>query len=174
MNENFPNTNLWVLKLDNNGDTLWTKEFGANSTFDDGKRIFQQSDGNYIVGGFTQSFQTPEKNFDNPWVLKLNQYGDTLWNKIWGGPENDGITAIIPTSDGSIISAGYYDLVSWPLNEFPGNSNYYILKLSDTLASSVSGTNAFASVQLFPNPFTTTTTITTTTKTENTNTTINC
>jgi len=158
MNEYFPNTNLWILKLDNNADTVWTKEFGADSTYDDGKKIFQQTDGNYIVGGFTQSFQTPQQNFDNPWVLKLNQQGDTLWSKTWGGPENDGITSIIPANDGSIIFAGYYDFVSWPLNAIPGNSNFYVVKLADTLLTSTSEIN-FKSVNVFPNPFQSTTTI---------------
>jgi len=48
---------LWLLKTDDQGDTIWTRTFG--STWDDcGRCIRVTSDGGYIIAGYTRSYNS--------------------------------------------------------------------------------------------------------------------
>ena len=48
-------TDLWLIKTNASGDTLWTKIYGGQSG-DEGNSVQQTSDGGYIVAGSTASF----------------------------------------------------------------------------------------------------------------------
>ncbi len=45
---------VWLIKTDSNGDTLWTKTYGGDAA-DYGYSVQQTSDGGYIVAGSTES-----------------------------------------------------------------------------------------------------------------------
>ncbi len=47
--------NLWLVKMDANGDTVWTREYGGEET-DAGRYVQQTTDTGYIVVGYTHSF----------------------------------------------------------------------------------------------------------------------
>jgi len=147
---------LWVLKLNANLDTIWTRTYGDSGAYDGCRGVFQQPDGNYIAGGYSQSFVIPGiRDFDCPWVIKLNQNGDSIWSFISGTENNDGIMQIIPASDGSIVATGYYGLDSKPESLFDldlGEGQFYLLKLADTLQSGMAYSEAGQSIVIFPNP----------------------
>jgi hypothetical protein len=96
---------IWLLKTDENGDTLWTKTYGGTS-WDYGFSIDQTTDGGYIVTGRTNSFCV---GYSDVWLLRTNPDGDTLWTKTYGGMGCEGGRFVQQTSDGGFIVAGYTD-----------------------------------------------------------------
>ena len=76
---------IWVLKLNNNGDVLWEKTYGG-SNYEEAHSIQQTTDGGYIVAGHTRSFGAG--NYDI-WVLKLASDGNIIWQKTYGSIHND-------------------------------------------------------------------------------------
>jgi len=54
------NGDVYLMKLNSVGDTIWTREFGGNDN-DFGGKVTQTSDNGYIVTGYTNSFSS---NFD--------------------------------------------------------------------------------------------------------------
>jgi len=65
--------------------------------------VQQTTDGGYIITGQTKSFG--DINGD-VYLIKTNEYGDTLWTKKYGGAQFDRGTAIRQTIDGGFIIAG--------------------------------------------------------------------
>ena len=104
---NKKNGEVWILKLNKYGDTLWTKTYG-DSLADYANEIQNTSDGGYIVAG-GKNHKVDMVNYymyGDIWILKLDQNGDTLWTKTYGGPYNDDANSIKQTSDGGYIVAG--------------------------------------------------------------------
>lgn len=131
MEEKFPSEDTWVVKLDANADVVWTRIVNSYGRYDGGFDIAQTSDGGYVVAAYSQVYQSPEMNFDNFCMLRLDSGGAVLWTRSWGGPDNDDAYSVIPTSDGGFLLAGFRDAVSWPLNEIPGPADFYIVKTTD-------------------------------------------
>jgi hypothetical protein len=96
-------TDVWLIKTDSMGDTLWTKTFGG-SNGEEGRSVQQTKDGGYIIVGDTYSFGAGDRDV---WVLKTNVSGDTLWTRTYGGPSGDGGWSVQQTKDGGYILAGY-------------------------------------------------------------------
>jgi len=93
---------VYVLKLDANGNTLWERTFGGSGD-DVAHSIQQTSDGGYIVGGYTESFGTSGKNI---YVLKLDADGKRVWERTFKGTGDDMAHSVQQTSDGGYILAG--------------------------------------------------------------------
>uniref|UniRef100_A0A7V1EH15 Bulb-type lectin domain-containing protein n=1 Tax=candidate division WOR-3 bacterium TaxID=2052148 RepID=A0A7V1EH15_UNCW3 len=104
--DNFPNRDIWILKLNSNADTVWTKTIGTYGKYDGGISILQSNSGGYYLAAYSQTYTPPGMGYDNLWLLRLNDNGDTVWTRWWGGPLNDDPASIISTSDGGIIIAG--------------------------------------------------------------------
>ncbi|MCK4575365.1 hypothetical protein KAU34_03060, partial [candidate division WOR-3 bacterium] len=94
--------NVYLIKTDANGDTIWTKMFGG-SNYDAGHSVQQTSDGGYIIAGMTISFGVDSGDV---YLIKTNSFGDTLWTKTYGGVNFDCGYSVQQTSDGGYIIAG--------------------------------------------------------------------
>jgi hypothetical protein len=94
---------LWLIKTDTAGDTMWTKTYGGTD-FDWGSSVQQTTDGGYAVAGWTRSFGTGEEDV---WLIKADARGDTMWTRTYGGPNWDCSWSVQQTTDGGYIVAGY-------------------------------------------------------------------
>ena len=83
-------------------DTAWTKVYGGNAA-DQGFDVQQTSDGGYIVVGATSSYGAGNNDI---WLLKTDEYGDTIWSKTYGYNGWDYGRAVIETSDNGFLIAG--------------------------------------------------------------------
>jgi thrombospondin type 3 repeat protein len=96
---------LWVLKLDVNGDVTWQKTYGGED-YERAFSIQQTTDGGFIVAGETSSFGA---GYYDLWVLKLDVNGDVTWQKTCGVYLHDHCYSIQQTTDGGYILAGEYN-----------------------------------------------------------------
>ena len=94
---------VWLLKTDAAGDTLWTRCYGGSES-DYGESVQQTSDGGYIVAGYTESFGA---GYRDSYLVKTNANGDTLWTRTYGESEEDYFYSVQQSSDGGYIVAGY-------------------------------------------------------------------
>ena len=94
---------IHIIKTNSTGDMQWTKTYGGNKP-EYSFGILQATDSSgYFIIGYSQSFGGGD--YDT-WLLKINNDGDTLWSKIYGGWGNDQGKEIIPTSDGNYMITG--------------------------------------------------------------------
>lgn len=79
----------WVLKLDANGTPEWQRTYGGPGR--DEARFVElvntsNPDPGYLVVGVTESFGAGGEDI---WVLRLDESGDVLWEKTYGGTGTD-------------------------------------------------------------------------------------
>ncbi|MFH1319911.1 MAG: T9SS type A sorting domain-containing protein [Bacteroidota bacterium] len=96
------NYDIYLIKTDSIGDTLWTKTCGGDS-LDYSNAVHQTFDGGYIIIGYTNSFGAGS---DDVYLIKTDSVGDTLWTKTFGGINSDIGSSIQQTADGGYIIAG--------------------------------------------------------------------
>jgi hypothetical protein len=117
---------VWLIKMDASGDTLWTKTYGGPYP-DVGYCVRQTSDGGYIIAGGTMSFGAGDSDF---YLIKTKANGDTLWTRTYGGPDMDDAYSVQQTSDGGYIVAGK------TMSFGAGNADVWLIKTNvagDTL-----------------------------------------
>lgn len=120
------NYNVYLVKTDANGDTLWTKSYGGSSD-DFGQAVQQTADGGYIVAGYTGSFGVGNNDV---YLLKTDANGNLAWSKTYGGAQGDYAFAVKQTADGGYIIAGITSSFGVTTN---GNYNdVYLLKTNST------------------------------------------
>lgn len=95
-------SDCYVIKVDKNGKVLWQKTYGGNSD-DEAWDICESEDGGYVIVGRTISFGA--KLWDL-YVIKIDNKGNVLWEKLYGGNGDDWGKSIQPTKDGGYIIAG--------------------------------------------------------------------
>jgi hypothetical protein len=96
---------VWLIKTNARGDTLWTRTFGGDS-LDVGCTVQPTSDGGYIIAGGTRSFGRGGLDI---YLIKTNASGDTLWTRTYGGSGYEEGSSVEQTADGGYIVAGYTD-----------------------------------------------------------------
>jgi hypothetical protein len=99
---------VWVLKTDTHGDTLWTRTYGGNKP-ELAFTIIENSDSGYAIAGFTYG-DYPENR--DGYVIVIDEDGDTLWTRAFGSECWDEIYTIIQTDDGGYLCSGGRQLTS--------------------------------------------------------------
>ncbi len=117
---------MYVLKLDAFGDTLWTKTYGGLGE-DEGSSIQPTADSGYILAGFSASYSAGAYDV---YLVKTDSLGMILWRRTYGGFNNDYGLSVQQTSDGGYIIAGSTNSFS------TGDWDIYLIKTNaegDTL-----------------------------------------
>ncbi|MCP4583930.1 MAG: hypothetical protein GY839_20145, partial [candidate division Zixibacteria bacterium] len=92
----------YILKIDTNGDTLWTKAYGLGD-WDYGLSICPTLDNNYLI---LCDFYYLDCESSQLTLIKIDENGDSLWSRRYEAFAGIG-RSIIPTSDGGYIFGGY-------------------------------------------------------------------
>jgi hypothetical protein len=98
----------WVVKINSTGVIEWQKTLGG-SHWDTGVEVIQNSEGNYIVCGFSTSNDrdiTAVHGGGDAWVVKLDTIGNIIWQKALGGTGADYLYSIRQTLDGGYVLSG--------------------------------------------------------------------
>ncbi|HQW22825.1 MAG TPA: T9SS type A sorting domain-containing protein [Bacteroidia bacterium] len=92
---------LFLIRTNDSGDTLWTKKFGTAGT-DNADYIAVGTDGYFLAGGTNGA----GVGGDDGYVVKTDTSGSVLWSKTYGGSQPDDFHRIEITMDGGLIMSG--------------------------------------------------------------------
>ncbi len=113
----------------------WENRIGGNS-YDEMRCVAQTADGGYILGGESLSGISTDKSdpnfgYSDFWVVKLDIYGEIIWDKTFGGSSEDRLRSIQQTSDGGYILGGNSESgISGNKTEINlGQQDYWIIKI---------------------------------------------
>lgn len=136
------NGDVYVIRTDKNGDTLWTRTIGGNG-YDVGNSVCVHSKKLYAIVGSTTSFGSGDTSI---YVILLNANGSILKDTAYcpGGTYNYNASSIEPTADNGYLIFGYTDSL-----KTPGIPNQILYK-TDSLATIPKVGNYW--YYMYPNP----------------------
>ncbi|MCX2744459.1 PKD domain-containing protein [Mangrovivirga sp. M17] len=126
----------WVVKHDKQGTTVWKKSYGGNSH----DRIYDAialPEGGALLLSSSSSMQfsgnktAPNKGGLDYWLLKIDNNGNIIWQKTYGGINTDFATSIASSADGNFYISGYsLSPISGDKSQnLKGFYDYWILKI---------------------------------------------
>ncbi|MBC8485779.1 MAG: T9SS type A sorting domain-containing protein [Bacteroidetes bacterium] len=89
--------NILIMKLDDMGDTIWTKTYCGDS-ISYAQKIIHTSDDNYLIAGGMM---------EKPFLLKINSEGDSLWSMSFPCEYECGFKDVIQLPNSDLI------LIKW-------------------------------------------------------------
>lgn len=101
--------NVYLLKIDEGGKKIWSRQYGKLETYEQGRGIAKGVDGGYVIVGVTKDTPNGE---DDILLIKVDEQGTQQWLKQYGGNKDDEGRAITVFQNGYAI-AGVSD------NELP-------------------------------------------------------
>ncbi|RFS17062.1 3-coathanger stack domain-containing protein [Emticicia sp. C21] len=104
---------IWLIKIDADGNKLWDKTFGGNLQ-NYAADILPADNGNFLVTGYSNSEISGDKTVSpiggsvngDFWIIKIDASGNRIWDKVYGGWDGDYIQSAISTDDGGYLLAG--------------------------------------------------------------------
>lgn len=109
---------FWIVKVDADGNKVWDKTIGGNG-YDILTVMIATSDGGFLLGGSSNSGIGHDKT-ENPrgdhnpiygtggdfWLVKIDENGNKLWDKTYGGENVDELQSLVATADGGYLLGG--------------------------------------------------------------------
>ncbi len=102
-----------LIKTNSNGAEVWNMTYGGVGA-SDAESVLQTSDGGYIFAGYTVRTHS---GFDQDvaWLVRTDQYGNSLWNRTYMGRSIGYAFCVEQTSDAGYIIGGQCDSTSMGL-----------------------------------------------------------
>ena len=132
---------VYLIRTDSTGDTIWTKTYGGLDD-DFGYSIVTTHNNNCVVVGHTQSYGAGGIDI---YLIKTDSLGNLLWQKTYGGNNDELGRDIQKTQDGGYIIVGYRE---WGVYLIKTDSLGYVGTEEKLYTTPIqSNTN------VYPNPF---------------------
>lgn len=105
----------WIVKINAFGIKEWDNTYGGTAT-DVLTCIQQTNDNGYIIGGWSFSGNNgdktqPTKGLRDYWIVKIDSSGNKMWDKTYGGTDDDYLYSFDQTIDGGYIIGRYSSLI---------------------------------------------------------------
>jgi hypothetical protein len=103
-------SDIWLVKINANGQIDWEKTYGG-SDIDYYCNGIETSDGNFIITATSKSpisgdkSDAPTHGHNHGWILKLDNRGQLIWDRVLRTQFNNSITDIIAAQDGGAVLA---------------------------------------------------------------------
>jgi hypothetical protein len=128
---------LWVIAMGDNGIIEWQNSLGGTSD-DLLVTMIETLDGNILIGAYSESGiggnkTTPNKGGYDFWLIKMDNQGNEIWQKSYGGSGDDYLGDLVELSDGSVILVGTSNSpISGDKTENSyGLSDYWVVKIDE-------------------------------------------
>jgi hypothetical protein len=136
---NLGGNDFWIVKLDASGNLLWQNTIGGNLD-DYASAVIEDYDGNIFVSGKSNSGISGDKTtgtigpygYEDVWLIKLNASGDIIWDKTYGGNNEEFATELYLSPDSSLLmlNMSTSDISGNKTENSMGSFDYWVLNLS--------------------------------------------
>lgn len=124
---------FWGTKLNAAGTIEWRKFFGGTNN-DRAHAVVQANDGGFVMSGFSESgdfdISNTRGSYDY-WVLKIDDQGDLVWEKSFGGTGIEISYDIAKTNDNAYVITGNTFSNDLDISKNHGESDVWLIKIDD-------------------------------------------
>ncbi|ASK30712.1 secretion protein [Chryseobacterium sp. T16E-39] len=122
-----------LVKLNQQGDQVWEKYFAGNN-HDYLSATVTTQDGGFLISGTSFSGKSLDKKDDSKggsdiWLIRINEFGDELWQKTLGTSADEEAKAVIQTTDLGFFVAGSFGSAQDSKMKGYGSKDVLIVKL---------------------------------------------
>lgn len=117
---------IWALHADSAGNAVWQKTYGGSGD-DFPHSMLTTGDQGYIIAANTVSFGA---GAEDAFLIRLDQTGNTVWQKTIGSAGNDEVWAMVAASDGGFVFTGSTQSTIPPLSAWPPHG-IWVTKVDD-------------------------------------------
>lgn len=117
---------ILLIKTTTKGEIIWQKTYGGSNNEELNHILPAENSGYYLVG-LTESFGAGSRDI---YLLKIDENGNELWSKTYGGINQEGGNKFVSTPDGNYMLFGFTQTFG------AGDRDFYLLKITpqgDTL-----------------------------------------
>lgn len=100
-------SDFWIIKINSNGELMWEKTYGGDR-YENLRSMTKNKDGYILVGESGSNNRDASSNAGrkDAWVVQINKIGNIIWEKSYGGSEDDGFNSVLVTSEGNLLFSG--------------------------------------------------------------------
>ncbi|MEM9363201.1 MAG: hypothetical protein AAGA43_11225 [Bacteroidota bacterium] len=131
ISKNNGESDVWLIKVSDNGDLLWEKTFGGTA-FDAARGLDSTLEGGFVIAGNSKSLDgnATENNGENDlWIIKTDAQGNILYEKSFGGADLDFGFDALEDDNGNLVLVGETSTSLSPEIEHQGSTDLVILKV---------------------------------------------
>ena len=101
-----PNGDIFAMKIDSLGKIVWEYPYGGQGQFelDDGRKVIACQDGGYAICG---SSWTNSHGYNDMSLTRIDENGNELWMKTYGGAVQDEAYGLSQCRDGGFLVVGH-------------------------------------------------------------------
>lgn len=134
----YGDTDGWIIKVDDDGNTQWQKKLGGN-LYDEIDSAIATSDDGYLIGLVSKSDISGNKSENcrgeqDFWIVKIDALGNVLWDKTIGGAGSEYLKGITEDSHGNFYVTGVSNsnISGEKTQNSRGGYDYWVVKLNQT------------------------------------------
>jgi len=124
---------ILVCKMNKDGEQLWTKTYGGKEGEDVINSVIETDDKSLMLIGKTNSIDF-EENLKGDYdllLMKLDEQGELIWKKNYGGSNYDIGIDIDKDKEGNFYLGGYTGSVDGDIISTHGWADYWVLKVNE-------------------------------------------
>jgi hypothetical protein len=130
--DNHGSYDYWVLKINSTGNLVWKKSFGG-SGLDQAYGIAKSVNNTYLIAGTSNSTDgdiTSNKGNNDVWVVNIDDNGNKIWDRSFGGTGFDFANSISALSNGNFVISGHTRSSDLDINDNKGENDFWALIIS--------------------------------------------
>ena len=104
--EGIPSSSSSIIKFNNTMEVEWQQFSGYDTCQFTPYKIFELESSDFIYGGYSGSLCEDYHGNSDFGIMKMNNLGNKLWQKSYGGPGTDAFESFLATADGGFLLSG--------------------------------------------------------------------
>ena len=125
------NDDYWIVKVNDTGGLVWQKTLGGGQE-DRAYSVCSTHDTGFLIGGSSRSSDGDVSDNNGGvdlWLVKVDQVGNLVWEKNFGGSNNDLARSVFRTSDNGFLVGGETESTDQDVTGNHGGKDGWLLKL---------------------------------------------